>query len=218
MAPPPAFMGSASAAHGLCTRRRGRSGFSQTDPMGRQLAVWPDHRSDSAARSSGRRGGAPAEQRPYPRTIGAGRVSRAMALCRCLGVVPGGERSGTQIRPPRSSRKRGLGHVGGNCRSGQRLGKGLSFETRGRLNRRGHAEPPPYRHLSSFAPSHGAAVCRGSTITGEAHLFGPKPSLENQRGEVAVLTVMTSQPLSSVRCRREVEVEKGAGIGRGQPR
>ena len=50
--PPPALWGSASAAPWPLPPASGRSGLSQTAPMGCQLRVRPDHRSGRAARAS----------------------------------------------------------------------------------------------------------------------------------------------------------------------
>jgi hypothetical protein len=50
--PPPASWGSASAAPWPLRPASGRSGLSQTEPMGCQLRVRPDHRSGRAARAS----------------------------------------------------------------------------------------------------------------------------------------------------------------------
>ena len=50
--PPPASWGSASAAPWPLRPASGRYGFSQTDPMGCQLRVWPDQRCGFAARAS----------------------------------------------------------------------------------------------------------------------------------------------------------------------
>jgi len=49
--PPPASCGSASADPWPLRSASGRSGFSQTEPMGCQLRVLPDHRSGWAARA-----------------------------------------------------------------------------------------------------------------------------------------------------------------------
>jgi hypothetical protein len=50
--PPPALLGSASAAPWPVRLASGRSGLSQTEPIGFQLRIRPDQRSGRAGRAS----------------------------------------------------------------------------------------------------------------------------------------------------------------------